>query len=161
LKDDDVETVVEPNPSSNPFIRPRKTIDKAKILPDLSMLSLFNVPDFPSHMDISSKAPSPLFRPQKTLDMSPALEHNSDAVMGPMLAAELTSATISSPITILTVLHQQKTADQLKVLPRLRTSSNPPHISSDMDVIMSPSTANISHVEMAHPSVAHPTVFCQ
>jgi hypothetical protein len=51
---DDVQMVVEPNLSSNPFNRPRKTADKAKILPDLSTLSISNLPDFPSQMDISS-----------------------------------------------------------------------------------------------------------
>jgi hypothetical protein len=60
-----------------------------------------------------------------------------------------------------TVFCQQKTVDQSKVLPRLCTSSNALHISTDMDVIMSPSTADISHVEMAHPPVACPAVFHQ
>jgi hypothetical protein len=143
--------VVEPSPSSNPFNRPRKTTDKAKILPNFSTLSISNPPDCLSQMDISSTAPTPLFRPRKTHDMSRALDKNSDVVMGPTPAAERASETQSSPVTVPTVFRQRKTVDQSKVLRR----------STDIDVIMSPSTADISHVEMAHPPVARPAVFRQ
>jgi len=125
---------VEPHPSSPSFIRPRKTTDKAKTLPDLSTLSISKVPGPLTHRDSSSKAPFPLFRPRKTPDRSRALEPNSDVVMGPTPVAELTSETSSSPISVPMVFRPRKTADNSKILPTSPISSHTPHISPTMDV---------------------------